>query len=132
MTDNAVPGSGSSAQPRILIADDFQDVRMLLRLQLQRTGRFEVVGEAANGEEAVARATELQPDVVLLDMSMPRMDGLEALPLIRDAVPGVHVLVLSGFDEGSMAQRAIELGADGYIEKGLRMNLADKIDAVLT
>ncbi|MGN6605691.1 MAG: response regulator transcription factor [Jatrophihabitans sp.] len=130
MTDSAT-GETPTPHPRILIADDFQDVRMLLRLQLQRTGRFEVVGEAANGEEAVSRATELQPDVVLLDMSMPRMDGLEALPLIRDAVPNVRVLVLSGFDEGSMAQKALELGADGYIEKGLRMNLAEKIDSVL-
>jgi DNA-binding NarL/FixJ family response regulator len=122
---------GGDALPRVLIADDFQDVRMLLRVQLQRTGRFDVVAEAANGEEAVELATQLQPDVVLLDMSMPRMDGLQALPLIREAVPGVRVLVLSGFDEGTMAQKALDLGADGYVEKGLRMNLADVIDGVL-
>jgi DNA-binding NarL/FixJ family response regulator len=56
--------------------------------------------------------------VVLLDMAMPRMDGLEALPLIRAAVPGVRVVVLSGFDEGTMRDRALEAGADRYLAKG--------------
>lgn len=131
----AVPETDSDqlngGRPRVLIADDFQDVRMLLRLQLQRTGKYDVVGEAGNGEEAVELAKQLRPDVVLLDMSMPRMDGLQALPLIRAALPDVRVLVLSGFDEGTMARKAIELGADGYVEKGLRMNLPQVIEGVL-
>ena len=86
-------------------------------------GRFtqtpEVVGLAADGEEAVELARSQQPDVVLLDLAMPRMDGLQALPLILEAVPGVRVVVLSGFDKHTMADRALEAGAHRYVEKGL-------------
>jgi PAS domain S-box-containing protein len=105
-------------RPRVLVVDDAEDIRTLLRLRLARNGGIEVVGEARDGLEAVAMARSLRPDLVLLDMAMPRMDGLEALPLIRDAVPGVRVIVLSGFNEDTMERRALAAGADRYVVKG--------------
>ena len=76
-------------------------------------------------------AADLQPHIVLLDLAMPRMDGLQALPLIRAAVSGVRVIVLSGFDKGTMAEKALAAGASHYVEKGLSMNLNDVIEGVL-
>jgi PAS domain S-box-containing protein len=111
-------GGAPRRNVRVLVVDDAEDIRTLLRLRLMRASGVEVVGEAGDGVEAVALATALEPDVVLLDMAMPRMDGLEALPLIRAAVPGVRVVVLSGFDEGTMRDRALEAGADRYLVKG--------------
>jgi PAS domain S-box-containing protein len=103
---------------RVLIVDDAEDIRMLLRVRLARHGSFEVVGEAADGMDAVDQARLLQPHLVLLDMAMPRMDGLQALPLIRDAVPGVRVIVLSGFNQGTLEREALAAGADRYVVKG--------------
>ena len=117
--------------PRVLLVDDNDDLRRLLRIQLERTGRYQIVGEAADGHEAVRLAAELQPRIVLLDLSMPVMDGLQALPLILDAVPEVRVVVLSGFDQGTMSVRALAAGAARYVEKGMTMHLADVLDDVL-
>lgn len=117
--------------PRVLLVDDNDDLRRLLRIQLERTGRYQIVGEAADGHEAVRLATQLQPRIVLLDLSMPVMDGLQALPLILDAVPEVRVVVLSGFDQGTMSVRALAAGAARYVEKGMTMHLADVLDDVL-
>jgi len=117
--------------PRILIVDDNDDVRRLLRIQLETGGQYAVVGEGIDGREGVKLATELQPDVVLLDLAMPVMDGLEALPLIKAAVDNVKVIVLSGFDEGSMREIAFQAGASKYVEKGVRMGLPGHIDELL-
>ena len=103
---------------RVLVVDDAEDIRMLLRLRVEARNGLTVVGEAADGVAAVELASELQPDLVLLDLAMPRMDGLEALPLIRAAVPDVRVVVLSGFNQGTLANRALEAGADHYVVKG--------------
>ena len=104
---------------RVLIVDDSRDLRDLLGIKVEMWGGYRVVGLAADGEEAVDLAKQHQPDLVLLDLAMPKMDGLQALPLILDAVPGVRVVVLSGFDRASMADRAMEAGAHRYVEKGL-------------
>jgi len=116
---------------RILLVDDNEDVRKLLRLKLESDKGVEVVGEGADGEEAVALVEELTPDVVVLDLAMPRMDGLQALPLILRAAPGTKVIVLSGFDQSAMAARAFDAGAHAYLEKGLRMDLESAIRTVL-
>jgi CheY-like chemotaxis protein len=134
LDDHGSNGSGpepSLRRYRLLIADDYADMRELLRLQLDPLDRFEVVGEAGDGEEAVRLASELQPHVVLLDLAMPRMDGLQALPLIRDAVKGVRVIALSGFDAATMAEKVLAAGAVRYVEKGQSMNLAAVLDDVL-
>lgn len=104
---------------KVLIVDDSRDLRDLLGLKVQMWGGYQVVGLAADGEEAVDLAKQHQPDLVLLDLAMPKMDGLQALPLILDAAPGVRVVVLSGFDRDTMADRALEAGAHRYVEKGL-------------
>jgi PAS domain S-box-containing protein len=111
-------GTAPRRSARVLVVDDAEDIRTLLRLKLMRASGVEVIGEASDGVEAVALASALEPDVVVLDMAMPKMDGLEALPLIREAVPGVRVVVLSGFNEDTMERRALEAGADRYVVKG--------------
>jgi PAS domain S-box-containing protein len=119
-------------QPRILLVDDNTDVRRLLRTKLEATGYHEIVGEAADGAEAIEMAQLLQPDVVLLDLAMPHMDGLQALPQILALVPDVRVIVLSGFDQETMADKAFALGAHAYLEKGLRMDIEGVISTVLS
>jgi PAS domain S-box-containing protein len=108
----------ATAPRRVLLVDDSDDLRALLRMRLENRDGFTVVGEAADGLQAVARATELRPDLVMLDLAMPRMDGLEALPLLKEAVPGVRVIVLSGFNQAALAQKAVAAGADRYVVKG--------------
>jgi YesN/AraC family two-component response regulator len=117
---------------RVLVVDDAEDLRMLLRLRIENRAGLEVVGEAADGVAAVELAGELQPDLVMLDLAMPRMDGLEALPLIREAAPGVRVVVLSGFNQSTMAAKAMAAGADHYVVKGTPLNeLFDAVDELL-
>ena len=104
---------------RVLIADDVQDLRSMLRLALELSGRFTVVAEAMDGAHAVDLAAMYKPDLALLDLSMPALDGLEALPRILDASPATKVVVLSGFEEARMAPVALKSGATAYLEKGV-------------
>jgi DNA-binding NarL/FixJ family response regulator len=116
---------------RTLIADDDADHRLLLRLSLGRSGRFEVVGEAGNGAEVVTLAREQQPDVILLDLSMPRVDGLEALPQLRRHVPDARVIVLSAFDPDQFGPAVMTAGAVGYLQKGMPpQQLVDEVLAL--
>lgn len=117
---------------RVVIADDVEDLRFLLKRALEHSGRFSVVGMAANGREAVVQAAQQRPDLTLLDLSMPEMDGLEALPLIRSSVPECTVVVLSGFDAGRMESAALDRGAAGYLVKGLSpRRLVEELTALL-
>jgi DNA-binding NarL/FixJ family response regulator len=116
---------------RTLIADDDADHRLLLRIGLSRSGRFEVVGEARNGEEVVTQARQLRPDVILLDLSMPRVDGLEALPQLRKDVPEARVIVLSGFAPDQFGPAVMTAGAVGYLQKGMGpQQLVDEVLAL--
>ena len=101
---------------RVLLVDDLSDIRLVMRLLLEADGRAEVVGEASDGKEAVRLAGELHPDAVVLDLRMPGMDGVSALPLIRDAAPGTVVVALSALPVGPMTDSAIDLGAT-YVRK---------------
>jgi PAS domain S-box-containing protein len=116
---------------RVVVVDDHADVRELLCHQLMLTGRYDVIGEAGDGEEAIRVAADLQPDVIVLDLSMPRMDGLQALPLILDAAPGARVIVMSGFAQVRMAEQVVAAGAATYVEKGLRMDLPGVLDRIV-
>ena len=101
----------------VLIVDDAEHFRELLRLSLARNARINIVGEATNGEEALTEAAARHTDVVILDLSMPVMDGLEAAPLIKQENPGVKIVVLSGFRASDLAAKAVAAGADAYVEK---------------
>ena len=117
---------------RVVIADDTRDMRLLLSLALELAGGFEIVGEAANGEEAIAAASAQRPDVVLLDLAMPVLDGLQALPTIRDRAPDALVVVLSGFGADAMGQEAVRLGAATYVQKGINpTELAEQLRALV-
>ena len=111
----AVPDTGVLTA---VIVDDTPDIRMLTRMALELDSGIRVVGEAENGREGIDVVQSHQPDVVILDMAMPVMDGLEALPHIKRACPTTRVLVVSGFDNGTMWASAAEAGADGYLQKG--------------
>lgn len=101
----------------VLIVDDAEDFRGLLRLSLARNARINIVGEASNGEEAVTEAAARHTDIVILDLSMPVMDGLEAAPLIKKDNPAVKIVVLSGFRASDLAAKAVAAGADAFVEK---------------
>lgn len=103
---------------QVLIVDDTPDLRLLLQLSLSRYQGVTVVAEAGDGQQGIDLAREHQPDVVLLDLAMPRMDGLQALPVIREVAPEARVVVLSGFDESRMATAATSAGAHAYLRKG--------------
>jgi PAS domain S-box-containing protein len=103
---------------RVVLADDAEDIRLLLRMTLTTTQGFDVVAEAADGEEAVRMAAEHTPDVMLLDLSMPVMDGLQAIPEVLRVSPDTRIVILSGFDETRMQPVALELGAHAYLQKG--------------
>ena len=103
---------------RVVLADDAPDLREMLRLALEMTGEFAVVAEASDGEATVVAVREQQPDVLVLDVSMPLLGGLDAIPAIRSAAPACRILVLSGYSDGSLRAAALDAGADGFLVKG--------------
>jgi DNA-binding NarL/FixJ family response regulator len=118
----ASPAAAEPTRVRVLVVDDTHDLRAVIKLLLEMDGRFEVVGEAIDGAEGVERANRLQPDVVVLDRSMPRMNGLEALPEIRRVAPGASVVLYTAdYDEG-VQQAALGLGAVGVMDKTAGMS----------
>lgn len=107
-----------SEKIRILIADDHPVVRDGLVAILSTQDDFEVVGEAGNGREAVALVAERQPNVILLDLEMPEMDGVETLRQLRQANSNVRVIVFTAFDTDERILTAVQAGAQGYLLKG--------------
>jgi DNA-binding NarL/FixJ family response regulator len=107
----------------VLVCDDNETVRMLLGVIVDGSPGMRVVGEAGDGNEAIAEATRLQPDVIMLDLAMPNRSGLEALPELRLIAPDAKIIVFSGFASGIVAEEVIALGAASYLEKGTRPDL---------
>ena len=102
---------------RLLLADDNAPVRRSLKALLEREG-FEVIGEAADGQQAVALADRYRPDVILLDLSMPYLNGIEAARQIRKAIPHARTIILTVHREYHYVVQALEAGVRGYILKG--------------
>ncbi len=102
---------------RVLLADDTPEMRLLLRVTLESDGRFEVVADASDGREVLALLEAHEPDLLVLDMAMPEMDGLEVLNEIRNRGLRLKVLAFSGFDDG-VEREARRLGARDYMRKG--------------
>ena len=102
---------------RILLVDDHSVFRRSIKFNLESKAELSVVGEASSGIEGVEKAQELVPDVVVLDLSMPGMNGLEAARLIRDSVPQTAILILSQYDIPQMMEEAKMVGAKGYLVK---------------
>ncbi len=111
------PPPAAATDRSILVIDDSDDMRDLIELFLEKKDGVQVVGSAATGSEGVRLAEQLQPDIVLLDLAMPDMDGLEALPHILAGSPRSRVIVLSGFDH-RVADQALSLGASRFVQKG--------------
>jgi DNA-binding NarL/FixJ family response regulator len=102
---------------RVLVCDDVEAFRALMRYTLEEDVGIEVVGEAADGMAAIDAAERLQPDVVLLDLTMPVLDGIDAIPAVLRCAPGTRVVALSGWGAERMAEAALEQGAIAYVEK---------------
>jgi two-component system, NarL family, response regulator NreC len=102
---------------RILIADDNERVRRGVRGILSSEANYRVCGEAVDGADALRKARELSPDLILLDVSMPGPDGLETARLLRREMPKVKVIIMSQHDPVQLLPRAIEAGADGCVDK---------------
>lgn len=114
---------------RVLLVDDHELVRRGIRGLLNAKRKWRVVGEARDGAEAVEKAKKLKPDIVILDIDMPKMNGLEATPQIREAAPQARIVILTLHESGEMVRRALEAGARGLV---LKSDLADGLLTALT
>jgi DNA-binding NarL/FixJ family response regulator len=119
------PGLFSSPgkKPRVLIVDDVPQVRQDLRLLLELSGSLEIVGEAASGQDAITQIEINYPDVVLMDLEMPLMDGYEATRQIKARWPNRRVIAFSVHSYAMARQKAIQAGCDGFIEKGASLDM---------
>jgi two-component system response regulator NreC len=117
---------------RVLLADDHAVLRSGLRLLLTSQSQYEVVGEASSGTETLTQAEQLQPDLILLDLSMPALGGLDALPMLRKISPSARILVLTMHDDAQYLRQALKLGASGYVlKKAADSELLAAVRAVL-
>lgn len=119
-------------KPRVLLADDHAVLRSGLRLLLTSQNEFDVVGEASSGTETLSLAEQLQPDLILLDLSMPALGGLDALPTLRKLVPSARILILTMHDDPQYLRQALKHGASGYVlKKAADSELLSAMRAVL-
>ena len=107
---------------RILLADDHNLVRQGIRALLQLSKDFEIVGEATDGEQAISLIEKLTPDVVLLDVRMPKLTGIDVLRAIRPRFPAVGIILLTTFDEDAVVLEAVKLGARGFLLKDVSLD----------
>ena len=127
---NAVNSSGG-ATVGVLICDDNEAMRVLLRAVIGLRRSLQVVGDAGDGEAAIVEAKRLQPDVILLDLAMPKRTGLDAIQELRQVAPRAGIIVFSGFSTASVADDVIALGAARYLSKGADVDeINDAIEEV--
>jgi DNA-binding NarL/FixJ family response regulator len=112
-----LPVSDETTRARVLLADDHALIRRLLRRAISAHPALEFVGEAADGAQALELARSLAPDVVVLDLAMPELDGLQVAGALRTDLPDCAILVFSAFDAARVAAAALAAGADRYLEK---------------
>jgi len=112
---------GRDSMFRVLIVDDHKVIRQGMAARLRREPDIEIAGEAGNGEEAIQRAHELLPNVILMDFSMPRMDGVEATRKIHAELPDIRIIGLSMYEEADRAKAMLEAGAAGYVTKSAEL-----------
>jgi two-component system response regulator NreC len=115
---------------RILIVDDEKAVRTALGRLLSTRGEWKVVGEAADGAEAIGKARELRPDVVIMDLTLPEMNGLVATPEIKKAIPSAEVLIFTQHESRQMIREAQKAGASGYLLKSQANWLVTAVEAI--
>ena len=116
---------------RTLVVDDYEEIRNLLSSMLQNNTECVIVGEAADGLQAIEQAKELQPDLILLDLSLPKLNGMEAGRRIRKLCPNSKIVFLSQDDSPEIVQEALRRGAAGYLLKSDATELPLAIDAIL-
>ena len=121
-----------NSPPTVVVIDDAAEIRLLVRAQLRVSGRLQVVGEGADGADAVALARRHRPSLMLLDVSMPGKDGFEALPEVLAASPATKVVLYSGLEEQGLAEKALRLGAAAFVAKSAPVDtLVDRLVTVL-
>lgn len=121
-----------SERIRVLVVDDHAVVRKGLAVSLSTFADMELVGEADNGEQAIRLCLELKPDVVLMDLIMPTMSGVEAIQVLRQDCPEVEIIALSSFDDEALVRSTIEAGAAGYLLKNFTLaELSKAVHAVV-
>ena len=130
MIENAVIPSEQPFPIKVLLVDDHAVVRDGIRARLESSADFEVVGEAVNGREALQKTEELRPDVVLMDISMPVMNGMDAARQLRDTFPDMKVIILTMHEHKEYIQGVIRCGAQGYIVKDV--SAQEMISAIKT
>jgi two-component system response regulator NreC len=121
-----------SSAVRVLVVEDFEPFRQLIRTLLEKDPRFQIVAEASDGLDAVQKATELKPHLILLDIGLPLMNGLDAARLIHNLAPDSKILFVTQEGSADIAQEAFRLGASGYVLKmRVSSDLLIAADAVL-
>jgi two-component system response regulator NreC len=121
-----------TSKARVLLADDHAVLRAGIRLLLNSQPDFDVVSEAASSIEALALAEEIQPDLILLDLSMPGLGGMDALPVLRRRAPNARILILTMHDDPQYLRKALKSGAAGYVlKKAADVELLSAVRAVL-
>jgi DNA-binding NarL/FixJ family response regulator len=122
----------SSAVVRILVVDDYEPFRRFLREKLQARPELHVIGEASDGSQAIQKAEELQPDLILLDIGLPMINGIEAAHRICGLIPGVRILFVSQNNDADIVAAALNNGAKGYVRKqNANTELLRAIEAIL-
>lgn len=117
---------------RVLVVDDYEPWRRFVCSTLQQRPQIQVIGEASDGDEAVRKAQELQPDLILLDIGLPEVNGIQAARQIRDLIPNAKIIFLSAISSQGIAEETLRIGASGYVVKAsARAELLPAVDAVL-